>query len=822
MLKNYFRIAWRNISRHKIYTAINVTGLAMGICACIVIYLITDFEFSFDRDHPDGDRIYRIVGESQGPEGNKRFLNSVFSDVAGLQTQIPGLEAKAGFYSYSEGVSVPDGKNPPKKFSGRIEGSWTSTTIITWPQYFDVFHYQWLAGNAASLNEPFKVVLSENRAKKYFGDMAVNKMIGRTVIYDDSLKVTVSGIVKDWKGQTDLGYTDFLSISTATHSFLKKRIATEDWSSLRPHASMAFVKLARGTTAETINQRFATYIKEHMKFQTPGAKLTMWLQPLSDIHFTKEFHRGDDGDDFRKPYLPTLYTLIGVAVFILVLAVMNFINLSTAQSIRRAREIGVRKVLGGSRQNILLQFLMETLMLTVLAAAAAVLLVRPVLFSFREYVPAGVVFHLSDTSMLVFLSVTTLLTSLLAGFYPAKVLAAYLPVLSLKGAALQKGTENISIRKALIVFQFTVSLLFIVAGIVIGKQINFMRSADKGFNTDAIIVIDQWNDPQGKLNVFAQKIKQVKGVDKVLLQANAPMGFAQMGMSYTYKGKQEKQVATRMEAGDDSYIPFYRMRLVAGRNMLHSDSLNDLVVNEAMTRAMGFARPQDAVGEMLYSQDPQGEKAYPVVGVVADFHQESFHEAIQPAAIGNYPDVKHSIAIKVMAEEKDTKDVKAILSGAEAEWKKVFPGEPFNFSFLNESITWLYEQEQKTAWLTNTAMGITIFISCMGLFGLGMFTAERRTKEIGIRKVLGAGVADIAILLNRDFVVLVLIAFAIASPLAWWCMHRWLQDFAYRTTMSWWVFAVAGLSAVVIALLTVSFQALKAAVANPVDSLRTE
>ena len=821
MLKNYFKIAWRNIVRQKAYTAINVLGLALGICACVVIYLITNYELSFDRFHPDSDRIYRIVGEVQRSGSEKQFLNSPFADVAGFQNQIPGFEAKTGVYSYGAGVSIQNGKETFKKFSGRIEGTYVTSSVITWPEYFDVFKYQWLEGSAQVLNEPFKVVLSDKRAHQYFGDILLSSMIGKTVIYDDSLRVSVAGIVKDWTGNTDFGYTDFISISTATNSFLKNQISTEEWSSLNPHRSMAFVKLSKGVADTQINSRFTSFIDKNVK-PDPGSKLAMYLQPLTDIHFTNDFHRDDDGDNFRKPYLPELYALMGVALFILIIAIINFINLSTAQSIQRAKEIGIRKVMGGNKKNIMLQFLTETFVLTLSAVILSVLLVQPALSLFSDYIPAGIAFHPFSSSTLLFLLLIALLTSLLAGFYPAKVLAAYLPVLSLKGVTVQKGTGKLNLRRALIVFQFAISLVFIIGVIVIGKQINFMRKADKGFNTEAVITMNNWNDHEGKLKILANALKQIPGVDKVLLQGNAPMGFAQNIDNYKYKGKEEIPMQVSAQIGNEDFIPFYKMKIIAGRNMLHSDSLNELVVNATLAKTIGFKDPRDAIGKVLYQQAYPVEKAYPIVGVVADFHTGSFHETIKPTVIENVPDRKFSMAIKLASTEGDITNVKEALSEIENQWKRIFPETSFEYSFLNESLAQLYDQEKKTEWLMNAAMGITIFISCMGLFGLGMFTAQRRTKEIGIRKVLGASVVNITSMLSRDFLQLIVIAILIASPVAYYFSNQWLQDFAYRTNISWWVFAVAGVAAIFIALITISFQSIKAAVANPVESLRTE
>ena len=821
MLKNYFKIAWRQISRHKVYTTINVLGLSLGICACIVIFLITSYEFSFDRFHPDKGRIYRIVGEAERNPGENEFLNSPYSDLSGFQYQISGFEKVSGVHSWSPSIRITNNTGIEKKFDSRIEGSYVSSTIVTWPQYFDIFQYQWLAGNPQVLNDPFKVVLTEKRAHAYFGDISSAGMIGKTILYDDSIKVTVAGIVKEWTGNTDFGYTDFVSISTATHSSLKNQIPTEDWTSLSPHRSMAFVKLSEGTTAAEVNNRLASFINTHLK-KEDASRISMFLQPLTDIHFTTDFHRGDDGDDFRKPYLPTLYTLIGVAIFILIIAIVNFINLSTAQSIQRSKEIGVRKVMGSNKSSIRMQFLTETLVLTLMSVLVSVCLVNPVLHLFKDYIPNGISFHSFQPYTLIFLTVITLLTTLLAGFYPAGVLASYIPVLSLKGITGQTGTEKTGLRKALIVFQFTISLVFITSAITIGKQINFMNNADKGFNSDAIITMSKWNDRSGKMQVLANNIKHIKGVRQCLLEGNAPMGFAQMMNNYSFKGKEIIQMQVSAQMGNEDFVPFYQLKMLAGRNMLHSDSLHELVVNETMAKKIGYTNPHDAVGKRLYLQDGQTEKSFPIVGVVADFHTGSFHEAIRPTVIENMTDRKFSLAIKLAVNEKSNAEVKNVLAEIEKEWKKIFPDTNFDYSFLNESITWLYDQEKKTAWLVNVAMSITIFISCMGLFGLAMFTAQKRKREIGIRKVLGASVANITSLLSKQFLVLILLSIIISVPIAWYFSNQWLQDFAYRTNISWWVFLLAGISAILIGLITVSFQAIKAAIANPVKSLRTE
>ena len=822
MIKNYWRIAWRNIARDKAYTFINVLGLALGVCGCLVLFLITRYEFSFDRDHPDGDRIYRIVGNMQRGPNEGGFLNSPYDDLAGFETQVPGFAATAGVHGYDGKIAIPQPGRPAKTFDNSIPGAWMHATVFTTPGWFQIFRYEWLAGSPAALDRPNAVVLTESRARLYFGDGPAARIIGKTVIYDDSLPVQVAGIVKDWKGNTDLGYTDFLSVTTATHSFLRNRIPAADWTSLQPHRSMAFVKLLPGVRPEEVNARFAAYIRDHVTFRQPGTKLTMYLQPVTALHFTPDFHRGDDGDSWRKAYLPTLYAMMAVAVFILLIAAVNFINLSTAQSMSRAKEVGVRRVMGGRRWNIRWQFGMETFIVVLVSVLIAILLVNPVLALFSDYVPEGVRFHVLSLPTLGFLAGMTMLTTALAGAYPAWVLSAYNPIKSLKGKATEAGKGGL--RRGMIVFQFVISLVFIIGSLVIGKQIAFMTHADKGFNTDRVLTLTDWNDPAAKLQVFANTLKDIPGVEKVLMQGTPPMGFAQNRdvFSLLPTGNELLEVSAHM--GNAEYIPFYGMRLLAGRNMLPGDSLRELVVNATMTRRMGCRKPADAVGRMLYTPAPPGGmgKGYPVVGVVADFHVSSFHEPIPPVVIENMADRKQNIAIRLTPGEKSPPAVKAVMDQLEARWKQQFPDRPFRSAFLDESISWLFDQERKTAWLTNMAMGVTVFISCMGLFGLGLFTVRRRAKEIGIRKVLGASVRRIVAMLSRDFAVLVALAFFIATPLAWLFAHRWLEDFQYRTNLSWWIFVVSGVAALALALLTVGLQAIRAALANPVEALRSE
>jgi putative ABC transport system permease protein len=837
MLNHYLKIAWRNIRQHKLYTAINVLGLAMGVCACIVIYLIARYDLSFDTFHPDGARIYRIVGDAKDHDGGTRFLNSPIDDLAGVEHDVPGFEAEAIFYTFGERITVPAaggtagggtgaGGKLAADFDGRLEGSYSARTILTVPSFFSIFPHEWLAGSPAVLDAPDRVVLAESSARRYFGPGPLAKMIGRTVIYADSLLVTVAGIVKDWNKLSDLGYTDFISLQTAPTTWLRSQIPTADWASLRPHRSQAFVKLAPGVDPATVNAALAKYIRDHHVVFGPGPEPPrFYLQPLSALHYTPDFRPSDSGDDFRKAYLPMLYALMGVAVFILGLAVINFINLSTAQSLQRMKEVGIRKVMGSSRKGLIIQFLVETLLLTAAAVALSLFLVRPVLALFREYIPAGVDFRPWESANLLFVLAITLVTTMLAGFYPARLLSGYLPVLSLKGAVDRTGTGGAGLRKALIVFQFTISLVFIIGSLVINRQTRFMRNADKGFNSDAILTVHDWRAGKGRMRMYAEQVKNLAGVENAIVEGNAPMGFAHSGGNFVYKGAGAgpgagkdtalKDIGVTIQGGDMAFIPFYGMQLVAGRNMGLGDSLREVVINDAYSRALGFEQPGEAVGKLVYNN----KKAYTVVGVVADFHQDSYHETIKPLVIMRDGRLEQEVAVKLATKGRQAGDAKLLLAEMEGIWKKLFPNTGFQYDFMNESISLLYEQETNTAWLMGVAMSITILISCMGLFGLALFTAGRRAKEIGIRKVLGATVANITLLLSRDFLVLVVLAIVIASPVAWYFADQWLEDYAFRAPMNIWVIVEAGLAAIGIALLTVSVQALRAAQANPVKGL---
>jgi putative ABC transport system permease protein len=827
MFRNYFKTAWRNLVRNKVNTTINVLGLTLGITVCLIIFLLVRFELSYDRFHPDKDRIYRVVANSGGPDGERQFgfITTALPDDA--RKEISGFESVAGFDNLYSAVIVPREGGENRVFDAAKAGEEASPIIITEPQFFDVFHYRWLAGNAATaLVEPFRVVLSEKEATKYFGPRSPDhpgspdgpgspdQWLGRRLIYRDSLTVTVSGIVADWDEHSDYAFRDFISFPTIAHSFLKNDFESS-WS-MWDYDAQSIVKLAPGVTKAQVERQLPAFMARH-KVGPKEFKMALSLQPLADIHFNEKY-----ADDFaRKVSLPTLYGLAAIAAFILLIAAINFINLSTAQSVQRAREIGVRKVLGGRRPAIILQFLSEALLIVLFATALTLLICPPLLVALQSLLPRGVKLEVFQGSTLLFLAITVVVTCLLAGFYPARVLSSYQPALSLKGQGIQQLNSRSYLRKALIVFQFTVSLIFIIGTMIIGRQIHYMLNTDLGFDHDAIVIIRANQDrPNHKRAVLAQKFRELPDVQLVARHMEAPTAKGHPGTFIEPMGNvaSDKKVMASFDMCDTDYIRLYGMHIVAGRNLFPSDTINEFLVNETCAQALGYRHPADALGHMVAIGMDRG--IGPIVGIIRDFHSKSMHEPITPFFMSTYEGAERDISVKLATSGQSVGHLKDVLARMEKAWKEVYPTKKFEYSFFDESIARLYEKEEKTAQIMNIAMGIAIFISCMGLFGLAAFIAEQRTKEIGIRKVLGATVTDIVSMLSRDFVRLVVISIVIASPVAWYFMHQWLQDFAYRVPISWWIYGIAGVSAVVIALATVSVQAIRAAMANPVESLR--
>jgi putative ABC transport system permease protein len=819
LLHHHLLPVWRNLTRNKAYALINLSGLAIGICACIIIHIVASYEFSFDTFHPAGNRIYRLGASIQEDVGNSFAAEAYGEDIPGPALaacwhEIPGIEAISGFYPYAADVTVP-ASTVPRHFPF-TQNNAQPNIIIADTAYFSILPYTWLAGNpTTALLNPFSVVLTASQAARYFGPDKPAAYLGRELIYEDSLHIQVTGILQDWNRPTDFPFTDFISFSTIRSSFLKKDHQTDSWH-FNPanHFVRAVVRLTEKATSRQLTSSLAALTIRHTGTDSflRNFHFTLVAQPLSDIHFNSAYEH----DGIRKANRPALYALIATALFILLIAVVNVINLSTAQSAHRARQIAVHKILGSGKTRIRARFLLETATLSFLAAAIGLLLVHPALAALHDYLPDSLPIRLFSPTTIGFTFAVATLTTLLAGWYPAGVLASVPPMINSQHPGIRSATGKALVRKSLIVFQFTISLVFIIASLVTSRQIRFMLDTNPGFNSAAIITLP-FSGPS-RMRTLATELRRLPGVASLTLQTHAPMGAAIIDVPVLYEGRKDHQLMVSVLAADEYFLPTYRMKLLAGHNIQAGDSANEFLINATYAHALGFQDPSQALGKFLTLNG----QSRPVAGVVADFHTASFHQSIRPLLLAHIPDMEWNMGIRLTTTDHRISDLTTILQQIGAQWKRLDPDTPFTYSFLDENIAALYHQDQQQTWLINAAMLLTIAIACMGLIGLIVFVVEKRRKEIAVRKVLGAEVLNIVALLNREIIVLITIALLIASPLAWYGTQRWLWDFAYRIPMPWWLFPLAGGAAIAIACGTISLQVIRAALANPIKSLKTE
>jgi ABC-type antimicrobial peptide transport system permease subunit len=815
MLRNYFVIAFRTLIKNPLFSFIKIAGLTVGVCGCLVIFLVARFELSFDKFHPDGDRIYRIYSEFSGVW--KGFNRGVPNPLpVAVQQEFTGLEAVSSVQTYSAKVEIKQSNTDTKKFDNEQD------LLIAGPEYFTVFnHYQWLTGNADNLKQPFSVVLTESKAKKYFGIEDAKNAMGKLITYSDSLDVTVVGIVADVKETTDFDFGDFISFSTLEKSWLKDTNGYNptEWGSTSSSYQF-FIKLSEGTTLAKVEEQLPLLVKEYKDSQKnpdPNWIVNYKLQPLSDIHYNQDLGVTDNG---RNPAnLSTLRTLMIAALLLLVIAAINFINLETAQAVKRSKEVGLRKTMGGTQSGLVKHFLLDSAILATIAVLIALPLAEVALTFFQEYLPKGVSLNLGDPLTVLFLVVTIATVALLSGLYPAFVLSSYQPAEALKNQiARGRNAGSAWLRKVLTVFQFSFSQALIVGTLIVSWQISYMIDKDMGFDTEAIITFSTpWWAKDNRPEVLQNELSQLPEIKAISRNSSAPArnGTTTSSLTLLDNGT-ERPLSTHQRSGDTAYFKLFNIELVAGRILQPSDSALEFLVNEAYCREMGY-EPIDMIGKEIKS----GSKGnYTIVGVMRDFHFQSMHHAIQPLHY-RYAKNPNGFSIK-LNPANGTEELTLSIDKIKAAWKKIYPEVEFEHTFLDERIKNFYESERRIAKLTDTATILTIFISCLGLLGLAAFTATQRTKEIGIRKVLGASVPSIVGLLSREFMTMVLIAFLIAAPLAWYGGNQWLSDYAFRISLGWEIFAIAGGLSFVVAFLTVGFQTLSAALANPVESLRYE
>lgn len=810
MIKNYLKIAWRNVIKNKAFSIINITGLAIGLSCFLLIALYVMDELSYDRFYPDADRIYRINSDIRF--GGADLHMPVTSDMMGelLKKDYPQVEQYTRIYT-------SNGDKLVKKGNGYIDEIKVAHVDST---FFDVFKLPVTEGDVKhALIEPNTVILTETAAKKYFGTTHV---LGKTIeIKDDKNPFyKITAVVKDIPQNAHFHFDFFFSMKNVDYQ----------WGQLTSHNFYTYLRLKKGTDYKAFEKKFGQYVvnyvlpaaKQYMNinsmadFEKAGNKLEYSLIPLTQIHLysNRPFELGSNGS------IQYVYIFSAVALFILIIACINFMNLTTAHSANRSKEVGIRKVLGTEKRSLVLQFLFESTLMVLLSLIISFGIVYLVLPLFNDVASKQMtITSLFSAYILPLLISLPFVVGLLAGSYPAFYLSSFKPIEILKGK-LKLGTKGGGLRSVLVVFQFAVSIILIVGTIVVYKQLNYIQTKNLGYNKDQVLVISGISSLNSNVDAFKNEVLQMRGVVSGTLT-----GFLPVSNSYRTDNTFSKDAVMDAKNGFDmqnwrvdyDYIKTLDIQVIKGRNFsceFGGDSAS-AIINETTAKILGYADP---LGKRIYTTTDQPGKmiAYTIIGVVKNFNFESLHQDVGPLALllgGGFG----SGIFKVNAS-----NIQSLIAQIQNQWKTLALGLPFSYKFLNESFDEMYRTEQRAGKIALIFSVLAIFIACLGLFGLATFIAEQRTKEIGIRKVLGASVQGIVQMLSKDFVKLVAIAFVFAAPLAWWAMHTWLQDFAYRINIEWWMFVAAGMGALFIALATVSFQAIRAAIANPVKSLRTE
>ncbi|HEX5653355.1 MAG TPA: ABC transporter permease [Chitinophagaceae bacterium] len=810
MLANYLKIAWRNLVKNKTFSLINIAGLSIGLACFLLIALYVTDELSYDRHHEKHDRIFRINSDIRF--GGNDLRMAVSSDMMGatLKKDYPQVEEYTRIYNSSGSKLVKKGN----EFITETNVAHADSTL------FNVFTIPAVSGDTrTALNEPNTVVISESTAKKYFGNTDV---IGKTVETDDNNKTLykITAVIKDMPRNSHFSYDFIFSMDNVDYG----------WGNFLSHNFQTYLLLKPGSDYKAFEKNFDQVIDKYIlpqakqfmqinsmeEFEKSGNRLEYSLMPITDIHLHSD-RTAETGVNGNIQYV---YIFSAVAIFILLLACVNFMNLSTARSANRAREVGIRKVLGTEKKSLISQFLAESTMMVFFSLLLAILLVAFSISYFNDI--AGKNLGLSvllEPRYLLFLLLLPIVVGTLAGLYPAFFLSSFQPVKVLKGKISQGFRKN-NFRSALVIFQFFTSIVLIIGTIIVYRQLDYIRNKKIGFNKDQVLVINGTGALGNQADAFKNEVSKMSGVKASSFAGYLPVSNSSRNdNTFSTEAVMNEKNGLNMQIWniDYDYIPVMGMEITKGRNFsdeFGSDSAG-LIINETTAKIIGY---DDPIGKKIYSneQGPSAIDVYTIVGVVKNFHFESLRRNIGPLAmrLGNN---KWVTAFKVSAG-----DVQGLIGNVEKKWKDMAPAMPFSYQFLDEAFDNMYRAEVRIGKIAFAFSLLAILIACLGLFGLATYMAEQRTREIGVRKVLGATVSNIVSMLSKDFLKLVLIAACIAFPFAWWFMNLWLRDFAFRVNIGWWIFITAGAIALLIALLTVGYQAIRAAIANPVKSLRTE
>jgi putative ABC transport system permease protein len=807
MLRNYIKIAFRNLLKNKVFTAINIFGLAIGIATCLIIMLFVQNELSYDRFNEKADRIVRIVFKANINGGKIYEANVMPPTAQTLKNDYPEVQDATRLRNFGKARVMLDNK--------LINDA---TLAYADSNFFNVFSIPFLKGNPkTALNQPNLLVLSKKTAERFFGN---EDPLGKTIYFKkgENIPFKITGVFDDIPHNSHFHFDMFGSMASDSEA------KSNSWMSSN---YFTYLVLTNGYDYKKLEVKLPQMVEKHMgpeilqamgmtinQFRAKGNELGFVLQKLTDIHFSTasnaELEPGGD-----KMYV---YIFGIIALFMLLIACINFMNLSTAGASKRAKEVGVRKVMGSTKLELIAQFLLESIILTAFALVLALILVQIFLPAFNNI--SGKILTLDITTnpqIILVLLLFGLFIGLLAGSYPAFFLSSFKPITVLKGS-FSGNKKSIGLRQGLVVFQFCISVCLIIGTFIVYLQLSYIQNKKLGYDQEQLLVLENSWALNKNEAIFKEQLLKDSRVVNVTTSPYKPAGPTNSNNSLAYPEADDSQMMRTLQYGvDDQYIPTMGMKMAAGRNFsreLTSDSAG-IIINETAAKTFGWGN--NAVGHNITRivGNDGTKKVYQVIGVVKDFHFKSLHESITPLLM--VYENNWGLIIKVK-----TQDISELLVSMKTQWKSFGVEEPFTYTFMDELVNKTYQAEQKTGVVLSIFGILTIFIACLGLFGLATFTAEQRIKEIGVRKVLGANIGQIIGLLSKDFLKLVLVACVFAFPIAWYAMHKWLQEFAYRIEISWWIFAIAGVSALLIAFLTVSYQAIKAALMNPVKSLKTE
>ena len=805
MIRNYLKIAWRNISRRKGYSSINIGGLAVGIAACLLLYTVVKYEFSYDKHHPNFDRIYRVVTKDDFSDGIDYTPGMPFPALEAVRVSFPEITTGALFASYGSQVTVlgNDGNNTTsdKKF---IE---ETGFFFCDPEFFRVFDFTWLAGSPDVLKKPNTTVLTQKMAQKYFGDW--RNANGKFLRLDNVATVKVEGILQDPPANSDFPLSIVTSYLTGKANARTYGYNT-DWGNTTSNFQI-YMLLPQNVSSASIETQLQQFSRQNYK-QDLASKKTSFLQPLSQLHFDNRF--GNFGDHTTSK--STLWTLSLIGVFIVLMACINFINLSTAQAVGRSKEVGIRKVLGSDRLQLFGQVIGETFLIVFIALLLAVGVAQFCLPYIKHIASIQEKLSLINWQTLYFLLALAVIVTILAGVYPALILSGFNPALALKNKISSATVGRASLRKGLVVAQFAISQILIIGTIVAISQMNYIHEADLGFNKKALLILNAASDSiiHSRQEAFKQKLLLVPGVQAVSFSSDVPSSDNNWAGNFAFNHKPDERFNIYRKAADEDYFKTYGLQLVAGRVFEKGDTAREIVVNETLIKKLGVKNPEEVIGKEIRS----GRSAWKtIVGVVRDFNTNSLREDVKPLMLFTRRDRYAVTGIKLRST--NIPRTKALVENV---WNEFFPEYAYTSSYMDENIARFYQQEEQLSLLYKIFAGIAIFISCLGLYGLVSYMSVQRTKEIGIRKVLGGTVAHILWIFGREFFILLAIAFLIAAPLAWWMMSNWLQDFEFRIAISPWIFVVSILVSSLVAAITVGYRSVKAAIVNPIKSLRSE